>query len=532
MNTKNLLHSRLDTDFAFYARHTLKIKTKAGPLVPFIMNKSQRYLNMMLDKQLREFGRVRAVVLKGRQQGSSTDITGRFYHKATRQYPKSVFILSHEGATTRKLFKMVDTFYEKSPGPMKPARDIANGNEFQFKSIGSDYSVGTANNNTVGRGGTVQLFHGSEVAHWVKTEGLETGILESVADEDGTEIILESTANGMGGFFYDTCMDAIKGVGDYIMIFLPWFWQEEYVRDVPSDGNMEITPEEQELADLYGWDKTRIYWRRSKIIKLKSLSKFMQEYPNNVLEAFQTSGERLLKANMVMLARHSEVKDKTAPKIIGVDPGRTKDRTVFVHRQGRVVTHYEEFDFGPDAEEVQMRIVGKLIQRIKTEEPDMIFIDVGEGWGVIDRLKELGYGDIVRGVHFGGGADEDDIYLNKRAEMWCRMRDWIHREEGEVSIPDDDNFQKDIMSMPKEITTSSSKIKMVEKSVIRKELKFSPDIGDACVLTFAFPVAKRRDEFGERKRIKKKNGQNGPITTLQRTRRRGNLSTSRGSRRR
>ncbi len=40
----------------------------------------------------------------------------------------------------------------------------------------------------------------------------------------GTEIILESTANGVGGEFHERWQQAEAGIGDYQTIFIPWFW--------------------------------------------------------------------------------------------------------------------------------------------------------------------------------------------------------------------------------------------------------------------------------------------------------------------
>ena len=196
------IHRRLDADFKYYAKRTLKIKEKNGSIAPFVFNAAQIYLNKILDDQLSTLGYVRVLIVKGRQQGCSTLIGARFYWKATRLGGKNVFILSHESETTKKLFRMVERYYELSPESAKPETKIANRRELEFKAIGSEYAVGTAGNENVGRGGTVQLFHGSEVAFWEKTQGIKTGILQSVPDMPGTEVILDSTANGMSNDFY------------------------------------------------------------------------------------------------------------------------------------------------------------------------------------------------------------------------------------------------------------------------------------------------------------------------------------------
>ena len=55
--------------------------------------------------------------------------------------------------------------------------------------------------------------------------------------------------------------------------------------------------------------------------------------------------------------------------------------------------------------------------------PDAVFVDGGGvGGGVVDRLRQLSITCID--VNFGAKAD-DARYLNKRAEMWGRMKEWL-----------------------------------------------------------------------------------------------------------
>lgn len=496
------IHNRLQNDFPFYASKALKIKPKVGPLEPFILNVAQAYFHDKLEAQYKRIGKVRALVVKGRQQGLSTYIAGRFYHKATHLHGQSVFILSHESQTTSKLFDIVDRYHDNVPDVGRPHCEIDNKRQMKFATLGSEYSVGTAGNENVGRGGTLQLFHGSEVAFWENTDQIQTGIMQSVPDLPGTEIILESTANGMANMFYEMVVEAEQGKNDYIVVFIPWYWQTEYQRPAPSDGNYELTAEEEEYASLYSQSpykkiplsREQMYWRRNKISELKSEWKFKQEYPAYLQEAFQTSGDSLISAQSIIRARKSGTRDTHSPLIMGVDPGRTRDRTVFVYRRGHQILDYEVHRFKKeDKDNVQMVIAGMVAQRILSRNPDGVFIDVGEGNGVVDRLRELGYSSVVHGVHFGE-APLQDIYLNKRAEMWCQMRDWFHGDDGEVSCPDSDEFQRDLQGMPRDKTTSSGKIQLVSADIIFKTMRMSLDIGSAAGLTFAYPVRSKLED--------------------------------------
>lgn len=485
--TSNLhaINEKLNNDLLYFAEKApFVIKDKAGLNRPFCPNKAQRYIHEKLEEQKHLTGKVRALILKGRQQGCSTYIAARFYHK-TRRPGKTTFILSHESSTTNKLFKLVKRYHENVHPTLAPLTAGSNRKELIFDGISSEYAVGTAGNKEVGRGGTVQYFHGSEAAFWPNTDEIKAGLLQSIPDMDDTEIIFESTANGLGNMFHKMSMEAMKGEGDYILIFVPWFWQEEYQR--PIDDKVSLSPEDLEYQRTYELTDDQMAWRHYKILELGSGIKFKQEYPANPIEAFQASGDSLITPETIMDARRSTLKDKASPLIIGVDPARKGDRTAVAFRRGREVPAVYTWP-----EMNQMRLVGIVAKYIDKHEPAMVFIDVGMGYGTIDRLHELGYSSVVRGVHFGETALESDIYINKRAEIWCNMRDWF--KDGEVSIPDDDEIHADLAVMPDYIETSGGKIKLIEKSKIKIDAGFSPDIGDAVALTFSYPVSSKNNK--------------------------------------
>lgn len=73
------LRQRLRDDFVHYAEKCLKLRSKQGWVLPFVMNEAQAYIHHALEQQRRQEGRVRAIILKGRQQGCSTYVQGRFY---------------------------------------------------------------------------------------------------------------------------------------------------------------------------------------------------------------------------------------------------------------------------------------------------------------------------------------------------------------------------------------------------------------------------------------------------------------------
>ena len=228
---------RLMQDFPFYAKNCLNIRTKDEGLKPFQLNKAQLYIHNKLEDQKKSTGKVRAIVLKGRQQGCSTYVEGRFMWKTTHNQGVKAYILTHEDDASQNLFNMAKRYFEHLPEFVKPQTSAANAKELHFNLLDSGYQVGTAGNKSVGRSQTNQYFHGSEVAFWPNAADHAKGILQTIPDSNDTEVIYESTANGVGNFFHQQWKMAERRESEFISIFVPWFWQDEYVKEIPKDFN-------------------------------------------------------------------------------------------------------------------------------------------------------------------------------------------------------------------------------------------------------------------------------------------------------
>lgn len=299
--------------FPAFAKRFLRIRLKRGVIAPFELNQAQLWAHTLIEMQKAKIGKVRGVIIKGRQQGFSTYIGGRFYKITTEAIGFSTYILSHESKTTGKLYEMVQRFHETCEPLIKPTKDGDNKKlGMKFGALESSYELGTAKNPDSGRGFTAQLFHGSEVGFWAFADSILSGVLQAVPDEDGTEILLESTANGVGGAFYDFVMDAYKGIGEFILIFSPWYWEKGYAKK--PEAGFTRTAEEHELAELvanhpdgeaysYKLTDAQLAWRRNKIRELKSGDLFKQEYPSHVHEAFLSSGRPVFAVSKLIDAK-------------------------------------------------------------------------------------------------------------------------------------------------------------------------------------------------------------------------------------
>ncbi len=469
-------------DFTHFSKHCLKIRTKEGAIKGFALNTAQKYVHQKLEEQKISIGKVRALVLKARQQGISTYIGGRFYHQVIHRIGVQAFIIAHELEATNNLFKMAKRFYEFTPEFIRPDTTISNTKELIFGNIQSGYKLGTAQNKAAGRSATIQYLHGSEVAFWPNAVEHAKGLFQTVPDLTKTEIILESTANGQGNFFHQQWQLAESGQSDYIAIFIPWIWQEEYKKDVGID--FVVTPEEKDLMQYYHLSVEQIAFRRMKISEfsvngLDGEKAFMQEYPINSVEAFTTSGEdSFIESELVVRARKCLNVEKYGAKILGVDPARFgDDRTAIIKRQGR-----KAFDLQTFIKKDTMEVTGIVNTIIQEWKPDAVMIDVaGLGAGVVDRLNELGYKGLVHAVNGGNSSLKPKQYYNKRCELWGEMKEWLTDEP--CSIPDLDELQADLCNL-KYSFDSNTRLKLEKKEDMKKRGLRSCDTADALSLTF------------------------------------------------
>lgn len=535
-------HHRLNSDLEFFATHApLKVKDKQGNLVPWVFNLAQRYTHDKIEEQRRKTGGwVRVLVVKGRQQGISTYVEGRDYWIVTRRNPgTSALIISHEGAATDHLFTMVKRYHDNVQPVLQPVVDKSNTRQLIFGPLGSDFKAATANNPEAGRGGTSQVVHGSEPSYWDFAYQIQDGALQTIALMPGTEVILESTANGAFGLFYEKVMQALRGEGDYILIFIPWFWSREYERDV--DVTFQLTLEEEAYA-VANFAKPFPYstvlisraqilrkmaWRRGTIVDLSNegggnidvgRAKFRTIYPANPVEAFQSSGVGLFRADAITAARASQITDTVGARVAGVDAAGDSDnadRTVISLRQGKRIERRIKF-----ARMRPMELAGIIAKLIDTEQLDMVFIDRGYGEGTIDRLVEMGYGKKVIGIAFNERPINPDLYVNKRTEIFMEYAKWLNA--GDVRIPDDDEGHAALASIPPAKPNSNGQHALPSKDLIKKGAGASvcQDIVDADALTFSYPVRSEMADATSAKRFRKadSSGGKGPLKSMARMR--------------
>lgn len=327
------LIEKLYKDDRLYMEKCLKIRNKEGKLVPFKWNPMQEKSERLIyEHQVSKGKPVRVIWLKARQHGISTYCEGKIFKKTATNPFRNALIIAHEDKATQNLFAMSKLFYESLPPLLRPMKKYSNESALVFENptnndeekyrnpgLRSKITVATAKNVDTGRSAMIQSLHASEVAFWDNPERLMFGILQCVPDLPNTEVYIESTANGVGGYFYDLWHKAVRGENDYLPIFLAWFENPEYSTPFESEKAKKafmktLDDEEKALYREFKLTPEQLHWRRRCIANKcnGSIEQFHQEYPSTPEEAFIASGRP--KFNQQSLKKYREKQEKPIMK--------------------------------------------------------------------------------------------------------------------------------------------------------------------------------------------------------------------------
>lgn len=244
--------------------------------------------------------------------------------------------------------------------------------------------------------------------------------------------------------------------------------------------------------------KHRSYWKRrnldsrtvegtDKTVLSRIIEKHGEDSDNARIEVkgqFPRQGDKqFISRDLVENAVARELTpDPWAPLIIGCDPARFgDDATRIVFRQGRDARTIPSIEMkGAD----NMAVANMLAYWIEKTNPDAVAIDAGNGTGIIDRLREMGFK--VTEVWFGSASHEPE-WANRRTDLWDRMRDWL----GGGCIPADQDLTDDLVGPQYKPQGTTDKLRLETKEEMKKRGLASPDFGDALACTFAVHPASR-----------------------------------------
>lgn len=294
-----------------FANESLVIKDEKGRLVNLAWRQAQFRLRAAIDKQ-RALGKpVRIIILKSRRAGFSTGVAGEFFQATAFTPGQETLIVAHENDAAVNLFKMYNRLREHYkpfgarpnfgfPGiemePVLRSKQGADSGYIEWAN-GSSIRIATARNLEGKRSFGFRRVHLSEFAFYPDAATFMTGLMPTVPADPDTMIIIESTANGAGGEFYEMWQKASDPAreSDWACLFFP-YWQDEDnvepIRGSKSEFEAGLTREERNEQTKYRLTLEQLNWRRWAIKNIcnEDEDRFHQEYPGCPEEAFLTTG--------------------------------------------------------------------------------------------------------------------------------------------------------------------------------------------------------------------------------------------------
>lgn len=272
----------------------LSIVDKNGQMVRLEPNWAQRDILDTVQEKMQAGKPIRIITLKARQIGCST-IAQAIAFTFSFVFPRlRTLVVANEIDNAQHLLSMSDTFWETYPFKSLYTPQYASRNEKAWVETKSSIRVATAKNTKAGRSKTIHVLHASECGFWEDPKTTMLGLRQAIPELPGTMIMLESTANGVGNYFYETWQAAETGDVDFVPLFFPWHLHPEYQASaigLPYHNLGHVDSEERILRNI-GVSDDRLAWRRWAIKNLtdNDLKGFHQEFPSTPMEAFIATG--------------------------------------------------------------------------------------------------------------------------------------------------------------------------------------------------------------------------------------------------
>lgn len=306
----DLMRVRQNYDFEYYAVvcQTIKHK-KTGLDVPFIMNYAQRAIALPKFERQRLGGKpIRQVVPKARQGGISTFIDAYIEWIQSRLQTGwnscIVTLIEDQARNIRGMYSNIARHYPKEFGSITFRAFEGSPKNKHYIERDCVISIASVEKPDSLRSGDLKCAHLSEVGLWRETkakkpEDLIQSIRGSVPNLPNTLIALESSAKGVGNFFHNEYLAALKGDSSYDVCFLSWWNMELYQDAIPED-------DDELYRWILGWNEYQkwlwslgatlegIMWHTNYLRdEMKGDTWRMgSEFPSTADEAFASTGKR------------------------------------------------------------------------------------------------------------------------------------------------------------------------------------------------------------------------------------------------
>lgn len=267
----------------------------------------QKHLVTAVEEQMSAGRPVRFIILKARQMGVSTLIEAIGFTASFTLRGMRGIVVAHDNPSAEHLLSMTHFYWSTWPfkqlfTPTSEAR-----NRLSWRETESMLQIATAKNVETGRSRTLHFVHNSEAAFYPNPD-LMSALNQAIPREPFTFHFIESTANGVGNWFYRFWNAAREGEVDYIPMFYPWWRHPTYTAEGIGQSYRLLRPltnlDSEERVLLRALRKigltdeeikSRLIWRRA-VLNTEcqgDLLVFHQEYPSTDEEAFVSTGSNV-----------------------------------------------------------------------------------------------------------------------------------------------------------------------------------------------------------------------------------------------
>lgn len=267
MSEKSILQSAIKASTGVWFEVMGKIwpKDRSKGLLSPKLNYLQSLVQRVVDKMEADCLPIRIIGLKPRQKGSTTYFAALDYHHL-RKKSAHACVIGGQYSQTTELLEMLRTYQNND------AFDWGNTGEINSKSgawsNGSRLKPETAGDPLAGIAGTYQILHATEVARWARYGVANAGdvlanILKCVPLLPETMVILESTAEGASGPFYERWLPAVDAEdflsgavqlqpGQAVRVFAPWFEFEDSALRLTAEQKRQIEKSLDQIEEFAG----------------------------------------------------------------------------------------------------------------------------------------------------------------------------------------------------------------------------------------------------------------------------------------
>lgn len=286
-----------------------------------------------------------------------------------------------------------------------------------------------------------------------EASGVEEAIFEAAVGSmsgDNATTILTSNPTKTSGFFFET---------------------HHSMRDLWKTYHISAE-DSARVTDDFVMQVARTYGEDSSAFRVRALGEFPK-----------ADDDTIIPFELVTSAQQRDiVEPPDASRVWGLDVARFgDDSSVLCERSRQKVRLMEEYR-NLDLMALTGRVKAKWDSLPLSQRPELILVDsIGLGAGVVDRLRELGLP--ARAINVSESASMSDQYINLRAELWFKAREWL--EDRSCHLPPEFERLGSELVIPRYEFTSSGKIKAEGKADMKKRGHKSPNFADAFILTFA-----------------------------------------------